>query len=176
MALVPPQVRYHIRWMIQRDMPEILCIENAAAATPWTEEEFRACLHKRSCIGMVAEHGERVVGFMVYELTKGQFNLLNLAVHPQHRRKGIGQLLCAKLQSKLALDRRPSLRLVVPETNLPAQLFFRAVGVKATQVLRHHFATDEDGFVMEQTLLPLVEAAGSPGSVGHNRIAPYLDV
>ena len=49
------QVRVHIRWMIRRDMPEVLDIENQAFEFPWTEEDFIRCLRQRNCIGMVAE-------------------------------------------------------------------------------------------------------------------------
>ena len=34
------QVRVHIRWMIRRDMPEVLAIEHASFEFPWCEEEF----------------------------------------------------------------------------------------------------------------------------------------
>ena len=53
------QVPVHIRWMIRRDMAEVLEIERAAFEFPWFEEEFIRCLRQRNCIGMVAEHGER---------------------------------------------------------------------------------------------------------------------
>ena len=66
MSTVPTlkaQVRVHIRWMIRRDMPEVLAIEHASFEFPWCEEEFLRVLRQRNCIGMVAEYGERVVGF-----------------------------------------------------------------------------------------------------------------
>ncbi len=72
MSTVPTtkaQVRVHIRWMIRRDMPEVLAIEHASFEFPWCEEEFLRVLRQRNCIGMVAEHARsRVVGFMIYEL------------------------------------------------------------------------------------------------------------
>src|SRR5687768_6635477 len=58
------QARVHIRWMIRRDMPEVLSIETQCFEFPWTEEDFLRCLRQRNCIGMVAEQGEKVVGFM----------------------------------------------------------------------------------------------------------------
>ena len=56
------QLRVHIRWMIRRDMAEVLEIERGAFEFPWFEEEFIRCLRQRNCIGMVAEHAERGVG------------------------------------------------------------------------------------------------------------------
>src|SRR5690606_11527131 len=57
------RLRVHIRWMIRRDMPEVLQIEKASFEFPWYEDDFIRCLRQRNCIGMVAEQGERVVGF-----------------------------------------------------------------------------------------------------------------
>src|SRR5262249_26764482 len=80
------QVRVHIRWMIRRDMPEVLQTEQDSFEYSWTEEDFLRCLRQRNCIGMVAEQGEKVVGFMIYELHKAKLHILNFAVHPASRR------------------------------------------------------------------------------------------
>ena len=77
------QVRVHIRWMIRRDMPEVLQTEQESFEYSWTEEDFLRCLRQRNCIGMVAEQGEKVVGFMIYELHKNKLHILNFAVHPE---------------------------------------------------------------------------------------------
>ena len=53
--------------MIRRDMPEVLAIEGESFEFPWLEDDFIHCLRQRNCIGMVAEHEDRVVGFMIYE-------------------------------------------------------------------------------------------------------------
>jgi ribosomal-protein-alanine N-acetyltransferase len=143
-------VRVHIRWMIRRDMPEVLAIEHASADFPWCEEEFLRVLRQRNCIGMVAEHGERVVGFMIYELHKAKLHVLNFAVHPEVRRQGVGRQMVAKLVGKLSHQRRTRVVLTVRETNLSAQLFYRVQGFRATDVLREHFEdTAEDAFVMQ---------------------------
>ena len=119
------QVRVHIRWMIRRDMPEVLQTEQESFEFAWTEEDFLRCLRQRNCIGMVAEQGEKVVGFMIYELHKAKLHILNFAVHPACRRSGVGAQMVAKLISKLSSHRRTRITLEVRETNLAAQLFFR---------------------------------------------------
>ena len=81
------QLGVHIRWMIRRDMPEVLKIEAGSFEFPWSEEDFIRCLRQRNCIGMVAEHDERVVGFMIYELHKSRLHIINFAVHPTFRRR-----------------------------------------------------------------------------------------
>src|SRR5438874_13513583 len=91
-------VRIHIRWMVRRDMPEVMVTERASFEYSWTEDDFLRCLRQRNCIGMVAEIDDRVVGFMIYELHKSRLHILNFAVHPNVRRTGIGGLMVAKLQ------------------------------------------------------------------------------
>jgi [ribosomal protein S18]-alanine N-acetyltransferase len=147
------QVRVHIRWMIRRDMPEVLHTEQESFEFAWTEEDFLRCLRQRNCIGMVAEQGERVVGFMIYELHKNKLHILNFAVHPSYRRAGVGHQMVAKLISKLSSHRRTRITLEVRETNLTAQLFFRSQEFKAMRVLRTFYEdSGEDAYLLQYKL------------------------
>ena len=142
-----------IRWMIRRDMAEVLQIERSSFEYHWTEADFLHCLRQRNCIGMVAEHGNRVVGFMIYELFKNRLHILNFAVAEDFRLRGIGNQMVAKLANKLSQQRREFITLEVRETNLAAQIFFREQGFQATQVLRDHYQdTSEDAYLMRFAL------------------------
>ena len=144
------QVRVHIRWMIRRDMQEVLAAEQQSFEFPWCEEDFIRCLRQRNCIGMVAEHDERVVGFMIYELHKNRLHILNFAVHEAFRRRGVGGQMSRKLISKLSHERRSRILLEIRETNLPGQLFFRQLGFRAVSVLRDFYEdTTEDAYLMQ---------------------------
>ena len=58
--------------------------------------------------------------------------------------------MVAKLIGKLSQQRRSRILLEVRETNLAAQLFFRANGFKAVSVLREFYDdTPEDAYVMQ---------------------------
>ena len=158
----------HIRWMIRRDMPDVLEIEKSCFEFPWAEEDFVRCLRQRNCIGMVSEFNEKVVGFMVYELHKNRLHVLNFAVHPEFQRQGVGHHMVDKLVSKLSHQRRNRIMLEVRETNLSAQLFFRDLGFRAISVLRDFYEdTVEDAYLM------LFHYAGSEsdGFVPVNRIS-----
>lgn len=142
--------RLHIRWMIRRDMPEVMATERASFEYAWTEDDFLRCLRQRNCIGMVAETDDRVIGFMIYELHKNRLHILNFAVHPSARRVGIGAQMIAKLVNKLSTHRRQKITLAVRERNLAAQMFFRTFDFKATRVLRNYYEdSGEDAFQME---------------------------
>jgi ribosomal-protein-alanine N-acetyltransferase len=150
------QLRAHIRWMIRRDMAEVLEIESEGFEFPWSEEDFIRCLRQRNCIGMVAEHAERVVGFMIYELHKTRLHLLNFAVGKEFRRRGAGTQMLAKLVAKLSSQRRSRIVLEVRETNLAAQLFFRKLSFRAVSVLRDFYDdTTEDAYLMQYRYRPV---------------------
>ena len=149
------QARIHIRWMIRRDMPEVLDIEAESFEFSWSEEDFIRCLRQRNCIGMVAEHGERVVGFMIYELHRTRLHVLNFAVAAEFRRRGVGAQMMQKLVGKLSSGRRTRILLEVRETNLAAQLFFRNQSFRAVSVLRDFYEdTTEDAYLMQYRYRP----------------------
>jgi len=165
-------LRVHIRWMIRRDMPEVLQIEQDSFDYSWTEEDFLRCLRQRNCIGMVAEHGDKVVGFMIYELHKNKLHILNFAVCPSYRRTGIGGQMTAKLVGKLSSHRRTKISLAVRESNLNAQMFFRSQDFRATKVLRNYYEdSGEDAYLM-QLRMAETELAEEYEEVT-NRIAQY---
>jgi [ribosomal protein S18]-alanine N-acetyltransferase len=156
------QTSVQIRWMIRRDMPMVLAIEESSFEFPWSEEEFIRCLRQRNCIGMVAEIGDEVVGFMIYELHKNRLHLLNFAVSPKMRRTAVGSAMVDKLVGKLSWDRRNRIVLEVRETNLDAQLFFKSLGFKAISVLRDFYVdTTEDAYLMQFRMTDSVAPAAS---------------
>lgn len=136
-----------IRWMVRRDMPQVMEIEREAFEFAWSDDEFLQCLKHRDCIGMVAEIDGRIAGFMLYGLHQTTLHLLNFAVSKSHRRQGIGSQMVAKLVSKLSQQRREAITTEVRERNLAAQMFFRSCGFVATEVIHGHYVdTDEDAY------------------------------
>ena len=143
------QIDVYIRWMIRRDMAEVVEIEKRAFEFPWAEEQFVACLRQRDCIGMVAEHDERVVGFMIYELKKDQLHVLNFAVDSRLKRLSIGRQMVDKLVGKLSRESRNKIILEVRESNLAALNFFKSQGFRCESILRDYYEVPtEDAFVM----------------------------
>jgi ribosomal-protein-alanine N-acetyltransferase len=148
-----------IRWLIRRDMPEVLQIEQASFSTAWTDEDFLSCLRQRNCIGMVAEHHHQIVGFMIYELHKSKLHILNFAVMQEYRRMGVGTQMILRLIDKLSQQRRNEILLDLRESNLDGQLFFRTQGFRAIRIVRSHYDdTDEDAYIMQFRLDHQVDA------------------
>ncbi len=147
MKMTWAKTRTHIRWMIRRDMPHVLDIANGSMTPAPDEEWFLQQLRHRNVIGMVAEVGEDIRGYMIYELAKTYLEISTLAVSPRHRHESVGTQMLDKLKSKLSSHRRNCLQLTVPESNLDTQLFLRVQGFKAVKVLRGYFnETHEDGY------------------------------
>lgn len=136
-------VRCHIRWMIASDMPRVTEIETASFDQAWTEEDFRRHLRQRNCIGMVAECGVQVVGYLVYALEKRRLDLITLAVAPDLRRRGIGRSMIAKLKSKLASHRRVAITIDINERQVAAQLMLRRCEFRAVRSMVGYFGEDD---------------------------------
>ncbi|MDA9858732.1 GNAT family N-acetyltransferase [Rubripirellula sp.] len=125
-----------VRWMIRRDMPEVLQMEQAAGGA-WNEDDFIAKLRQRNSIGMVVEiptggrDPEPAVGFMVYTLHLKHLYLDRLVVDAKVRRRGLGRQMVGKLVGKLSADRRRQIDVDVPESDVATQQFFRSVGFEA---------------------------------------------
>jgi ribosomal-protein-alanine N-acetyltransferase len=148
-------------------------LERRCAGLRWTEEEFLAALRSISTVGHVAEIGDEMLGFLIYQIGREaggpgvergdrwadrpaarlpgrglRLNLLNLAVNPDFQRSGIGRMMVSRLHQKIQPE-GGSIQARVPESSLPAQLFFRAAGYRATDILRGHY-DDEDAYLMER--------------------------
>lgn len=169
-----PERMPHVRWLIRRDMQEVMDIENRSFEFPWTEDEFLAQLRNRNCIGAVYESPSDLIhGFMIYELHADCLRLLNLAVAPEVRRTGVGQTMIQRLIDKLSHQRRRFIDVEVRETNLSAQLFLSQAGFRAESVLRRYYDdTIEDGILFRYSVPIDPMQAGVDGS---NRISQYFE-
>lgn len=136
----------HIRMMNRDDLPQLLAIEEASFPAPWNEKDFRATLQPKNAWGKVAIVDDKVVGFIIYLTAKKTYNVISLAVHPDYRRKGIGRELVNDMLEKVHPLRRNEARLTVSDQNLDAQLFFRSLGFRATEILKDFFGPGHDGY------------------------------
>jgi ribosomal-protein-alanine N-acetyltransferase len=143
-SLVSTSSCVHVRWMIRRDLPDVLAIDRASFAVAWTHDDFIRYLQQRENLGMVAETDDCILGFMLYELRTKEIAVDRFAVHPHCRRMGVGRKMSDRLFSRLTPRRRTRAVIDVRESNLPAQLFFRSLGWTAG-VVRGWFE-DEDAY------------------------------
>jgi GNAT superfamily N-acetyltransferase len=150
--------------MIRRDMPDVMGIELASFEYAWTEDDFLRCLRQRNCIGMVAERGDSVIGFMIYELHRTRLHLLNFAVHPGARRTGIGGLMVHKLIYKLCSHRRQKISLAVREGGILVDPTAPGT-VEDVKVLKDRIADLEKELKALKTQTSLKPSVGTPPEV-----------
>lgn len=149
----PPRIV--VRAMTRHDIQAAAAVDQACyeEAAGWQERDFARCLEQNNLTsGLVAERGGRVAGFAIYQVAAlDEFQLLNLAVHPDCRRKGVGRALVNKLKDGLRPGGRDRIVFEVRESNLPACQFFRSLEFKAVlPVLRGRYTDpDDDGYTFE---------------------------
>jgi ribosomal-protein-alanine N-acetyltransferase len=142
-----------VRWMVRRDFAKVQTIEQACFEFPWTEEEFRQCLQQPNCLCVVAEYEGQVVGYVVYETPKNRIFISNIAVDPEFQRHNVARQMVQKLVSKMLYQRRHRIVVEIRETNLPALLCFRALGFRASTVLKNFYEDQsEDTYVLQYQL------------------------
>ena len=150
-----------VRWLIRRDVSEILMAE-AACKDPWSEEEILLQLRQRDRIGVVIESPDHeVVGYMVYRLCKERFELLRIAVRYPYRRQGYGRRLLGRLIEKLSQQRRNRIICEVRDDNLTLQLFLQEMGFRCVRVVG-----DEYRFVYRMKESSDDVCDGTSGGVG----------
>jgi len=140
---------YRIRSAAAADAPALFAIERRAFSDPWTEASFREALTSAWTFGLVAETGRGLAGYFIGREVAGTGEVLNLAVAPEFRRRGIGgALLDAGLE---ALHRRrvDEVFLEVRESNRSARALYGAYGFQAVgQRAAYYRNPREDALVL----------------------------
>ena len=86
---------------------------------------------------------DEIIGFIVYYAEKNHYVIVRMAVHPDHRLKGCGKILIEKICSKLSLLKK-HIDIVVKESNVGAQLFFKSMNFNVVETIREKFTTYHD--------------------------------
>ncbi len=148
---------FRIRSAAVADAAALVAIERRCFSDPWTEPSFREALGSEWTFGLVAETGRGVGGYMIGREAAGSGEVLNLAVAPEFRRRGIGGAL---LEAGLVAFRRrraSEVFLEVRESNHSAQSLYLARGFRAVgQRAAYYRNPPEDALVLR---LPLSQSA-----------------
>lgn len=126
----------HCRQIIRRDIAALAAIEAGSFADPWTGDDIGCRLRGRRTDGLLADYGGHVAGYMVFEVERSSLRLVRFAVHPDCRRVRIGWQMVGRLRGEAETCRRDRIAADVPESLLGTQLFFKAMGFRAAEVLR----------------------------------------
>ena len=136
-----------------KDINGIWAIEKASFPTPWSRLSFLAELGHSLSHTLVAGppplHPWTVWAYLIYWVVADEMHILNLAVHPQHRRRGLARRLlidsmdhARQLGAQVAwLEVRPS--------NAPALSLYHSLGFKKMgRRPRYYDDTQEDALLL----------------------------
>ncbi len=144
----------HIRPMITDDLDEALEIERESFSTPWSRELFKRELNMPQARSFVAvDSSGPIVGYLCYWIVAEEVHILNLAIHPHHRRRGIASLL---LRYGLDYSQEEGAReatLEVRRSNYKAIALYRNFHFYPQGIRRRYYSdTGEDALIMGRTL------------------------
>ena len=89
---------YRLASMRVEDIPQILLIEEASFSNPWPEEAFKDEIAKNAfsypvVARPVSSGSDFVAGYCIKWVVFNELQVQNVAVHPQHRGRGLGRFL-----------------------------------------------------------------------------------
>lgn len=136
-----------IRRLVYSDLPAVLSIERVAFPTPWSLAMFVLELSKPSGICLAASGPRGLAGYLICSRYADAWHLMNVAVHPERRREGIGSLLLESLLREIGPGGRVTLE--VRTSNAGAIAMYQRFGFKAAgQRPRYYQDNGEDALIM----------------------------
>lgn len=141
----------HIRDATGRDLPRIIEIERLSFPSPWTLASFERELtlpFSRIMVALPAESNV-IAGFLCRWLIADECHILNVAVHPDSRRMGIGSVLISEAISEARSKEAGVVTLEVRRSNLAARQLYRKFEFEERRLRRHYYGPGEDAIIME---------------------------
>ncbi len=109
-------------------IPQAAALERACFSLPWSENALLSALSNENAIYLAAAEGETLLGYVGSEISFEEADMMNLAVFPDRRRKGIAQALVGALETALAARGVEKLTLEVRASNQPARALYEKLG------------------------------------------------
>ena len=150
-----------LRRLDQADLDTVEAIERASYPTPWSRSMFAAELRKPSALALGAylESGE-LAGYAFVSRYVDAWHVMNVAVDPQHRRRGIATELLERLFEVTANDQRRGYTLEVRVSNADAIRLYERLGFQSRGIRRGYYTDNrEDALIMWRDATPSEKAS-----------------
>jgi ribosomal-protein-alanine N-acetyltransferase len=129
------------------DLPSVITIERRSFPTPWSLAMFVLELSKPSGICLAAEDETGLVGYLVCARFDDVWHLMNVAVHPNQRRRGVATALIERLFEEAGEGARFTLEVRV--SNRPAIAMYQRFGFRSGGRRRSYYHDNgEDALIM----------------------------
>lgn len=146
-------MKLSIRDMLWEDVEEVIDIEIKSFSTPWSRTSFYSEIYNKHSINKVATIDGKICGYICVRCFEEECHLLNLAVHPEYRRRGIATLLLKTIISKLKEKKCRFIFLEVRASNIIAQRMYEKVGFSPVGVRKKYYINPtEDAIIMAKEL------------------------
>jgi len=151
----PPPLRVRIEPMMRADLMDVLAIERASFRDPWAPIAFERELTNDFSRALVAREGSgRLAGYTIYWVAGPEYHILNIAVRPDVRRRGVGRLLMNRIIADALRDKAEFVALEVRPSNIAARTLYLRYGFVTVGVRPHYYQDGEDAEVMILHLRP----------------------
>ena len=142
--------------MTLADLDEVMAIERASFAYPWSSHFFHQEFEVDCARSILAEMNGKIVGYVLFWLLPESVDIHNLAVTHEHRRRGLGRTLLRKVIAEGISQCRARVTLEVRKSNVAAQKLYESVGFASTGIRKGYYSDDgEDALTMTLELAPM---------------------
>ncbi len=139
----------NFRPMLAEDLDRVVLIERDSMPSPWSKELFEEELRRGAAHYFVVEENQQVAGYMGYWEAPEEAHIINLAISPSFRGKGLGQTmveLCLDFASKRGAKLAT---LEVRDSNEAAKLLYEKCLFRFVAVRKKYYQDNqEDAIVM----------------------------
>ena len=124
------------------ELAQVQDIENVCQQFPWSENQLRQSLSVDNRWGLLDATG-RLLGFAIIQLILDEASLLNIAVHPDHQRRGIALGLLQHILLELENNGSSCCFLEVRSSNKAAIRLYKQLGFEQVGVRRNYYPATE---------------------------------
>ena len=136
------------------DVSAIAELEKLCFSDPWSEKSIASEVDNRLSYWLVAEIDGVVAGYIGSQTVLDASDMMNLAVSPDYRRKGIGQALVNALVEHLQQNKVIALLLEVRVSNAPAIALYESLGFEQVgRRPKYYHNPREDALIMRKELV-----------------------
>jgi len=147
---------YLIRRADSADIPALVAIERACFSDPWTASGIRETIQYETARAFVAESGGKAVGYVMARISGEEGEILNLAVLPKSRRKGIARCLLDEALGSIVAAGVTEAYLEVRQSNEEAIALYQAHGFRPVGVRPDYYRDPrEAALVLRAPLRPM---------------------
>ena len=143
-------MEYQVMLMKEKDIDEVLQLEKLCFPVPWSRDAFRMEVEQNQCARYyVVRENNLLIGYGGMWLILDEAHITNIAVHPEHRRKGVGRLLMETLMEEAARLNMERMTLEVRVSNTAAITLYKSLGFEEGGIRKGYYSNDrEDALIM----------------------------